>query len=84
MSTHNIPFSIKKRNNFKLSLICSYGIFFQGTQERVRNSCCKPAITVQATEILLYCANSLFWPSRQWRFLEGEFVKSSSGLVSVV
>ena len=28
--------------------------FFQGTQERVWNSCGKPAISVQATEGLLY------------------------------
>ena len=28
----------KKENHPKLSQICSYGILFQGTQERVRNS----------------------------------------------
>ena len=30
--------------------------FFQGTQERVRNSCGKRAISVRATEVLLYIA----------------------------
>ena len=29
-------------------------VFFQETQERVRNSRCKRAISVQATEVLLY------------------------------
>ena len=29
-------------------------VFFQGTQERVRNSCEKRAISVRATEVLLY------------------------------
>ena len=55
MSTHNIPFSIyiKKENHPKLSQICSYGIFFQETQDRVRNSRGKRAINVQATEGLL-------------------------------
>ena len=38
MSTHNIPFSIQKRKHPKLPQICSYRLFFQGTQERVRNS----------------------------------------------
>ena len=35
MSTHNIPFQYKKENNPKLSQICSYEIFFLGTQEQV-------------------------------------------------
>ena len=35
------------KNHSKLSEICSYGIFFQGTQERVRNN---------RTKGLLYCA----------------------------
>ena len=54
MSTHNIPFSIKKENHPKLSQICSYRILFQGSQERVRNSRGKRAISVRATEVLLY------------------------------
>ena len=47
-------FNIKKQNHIKLSQICSYGIFFQGTQERVRNSRGKRAISVRAIEVLLY------------------------------
>ena len=31
--------------------------FFPGTQERVRNSCGKRAISVRAIEVLLYLAN---------------------------
>ena len=54
MSTHNIPFSIKKENHPKLSQICSYRILFQGSQERVRNSRGKRAISVRATEVRLY------------------------------
>ena len=46
-------FNIKK-NCPKLSQICSYGFLFQGTQERVRNSHGKQAISVRATEVLLY------------------------------
>ena len=53
MSTHNIPFSMYKRNHPKLSKICSYGIFFQGTQVRVRNNHDKQAISVRATDGLL-------------------------------
>ena len=59
MSTHNIPFSIyiyiykKKENHPKLYQICSYGFFFQGTQERVRNSGGKQAISVRTNEGLL-------------------------------
>ena len=33
--------------------------FFQGTQERVRKSCGKPAISVQAIEVLLYLGTGL-------------------------
>ena len=47
-------FNIKKVNNPKLSLICRYGFLFQWTQERVRNSHDKRAISVRATEVLLY------------------------------
>ena len=58
MSTHNIPFSIFFNIKLKIALnfqIRSYGIFFQGTQTRVRNSRGKRAISVRATEVLLYC-----------------------------
>ena len=53
MSTHNIPFSIWKKH-LKLSQIRSCGIFFEGTEERVRNSRGKRAISVRAIEVLLY------------------------------
>ena len=52
--THNIPFSMyKKKNHAKLSQISIKG-FFLGTQERVRNSRGKRAISVRAIEVLLY------------------------------
>ena len=55
MSANNLPFLIyKKENHPKLSQICSYGIFCLGTQERVRNSRGKRAISVRAIEILPY------------------------------
>ena len=58
MSTHNIPFyNIKKENHTKLSKICSQMIFFLGTQEQLRNSRGKRAISVRATEGLLYMCN---------------------------
>ena len=60
MSTHNIPFSIKKR---KLHLIIpnlQTRDFFLGTQERVRNSRGKRAISVRATEVLLYKGIALY------------------------
>ena len=47
-------FNIKKENHPKLSQICSNGIFFQGTQERVRNNRGRRDISVRATEVLLY------------------------------
>ena len=49
--------NIKKKitlNYPKFNNICSYGIIFQGTQERVRNSRSKRAIDVRAIEVLLY------------------------------
>ena len=45
---------MKKEKQPKLSRICSYGICFQGTQERVQNSQGKRAISVRATAGLLY------------------------------
>ena len=54
MNTHNIPFSIKrKENHTKLSQIFRQGFFFLGIQERVQNSRGKRAISVRATEVLL-------------------------------
>ena len=55
MSTHNIQFSIYKTRP-KIILNLQLWDFFQGTQERVRNSRGKRAISVRATEVLLYCA----------------------------
>ena len=59
MSTHNIQFYITKKNHPKLSQISSYRIFFKGTQERVRKSRGKRAISVRATE-----------GRRYWHFVE--------------
>ena len=53
MCTHNIPFSIQKRKNTIIPNLQPRG-FFLGTQERVRNSHGKRAVSVRATEVLLY------------------------------
>ena len=54
MSTHTMYHcQYKKENHPKLVKICSYEISFYGTQERVRNSRGKRAISVRATEVLL-------------------------------
>ena len=50
MNTHNIPFPIQ---NKKITLNLQLRQFFLGTQERVRNSRGKRAISVRATEVLL-------------------------------
>ena len=47
-------FQYEKRKSPLIIQICSYGIFFQGTQERVQNSHGKWAICIRATEVLLY------------------------------
>ena len=52
-------FNIKTENNPKLSQICSYGFLFKWTPERFRNSHGKRAISVRATEVLLYFGHSL-------------------------
>ena len=54
MNTHNIHFQYKNENHTILSQSAAKGFFFLGTQERVRNSHGKRAISVRATEILLY------------------------------
>ena len=55
MSTHSVPFlNIKKKITLNYSKSATMGFFFQGTQERVRNSRGKRAISVRATEVLLY------------------------------
>ena len=54
MSTHNIPFSIQ---NKKITLHYPKSAakeFSLGTQERFRNRGGKRAISVRATEVLLY------------------------------
>ena len=53
MSKHNIPFSIKKGKLTKIISNLQLWAFFLGTQERVRNSRRKRAISVRATEFLL-------------------------------
>ena len=53
MSTYNIPFSILKK---KIILNCTKTAamgFFQGTQDQVRNSGGKGAISVRAIEVQL-------------------------------
>ena len=53
MRTTNIPFfNMKKKNTLNYPKSAAMG-FFQGTQERVRKSCGKRAISVRAIEILL-------------------------------
>ena len=55
--TQHAIINIKKKitlNYPKYDNVCSYGIFSLGTQERVRNSRGKRAISVRATEVLLY------------------------------
>ena len=52
--------NIKKKitlNYPKYNNVCSYGIFSQGTQERVRDSRGRRAIGVRAIEVLLYVYN---------------------------
>ena len=55
MSTHNIPFSIYiKKQQQKITVNYSESVvmgFFQGTQERVRNSRGKQAHSVRANEV---------------------------------
>ena len=56
LSTHNTPFSIfKKKKKLTLNYPKSSAMgFFLGTQERVQNNRGKRAISVRATEVLLY------------------------------
>ena len=52
--TQHTVFSIKKKKiTLNYSKSAAMG-FFEGIQERVRNSCGKRAISVRATEVLLY------------------------------
>ena len=54
MRTHNIPFSICSQKIILNYLKSAAMRYFQGTQERVRNSRGKRAISVRAIEVLLY------------------------------
>ena len=54
MCTHNIPFFLKKRENTPDYFRSAVMGFFLGTQGRVRHSHGKQAISVRATEVLLY------------------------------
>ena len=53
MSTHNIPFSLYERKSPNFLLHLQLWDCFKGTQERIRNSRGKRAISVRATEVLL-------------------------------
>ena len=59
MSTHNIPFfQYEKRKIPEIISNLQLKDFFQGTQERVRKSRGKRAISVRATEVLTVIALS--------------------------
>ena len=60
MRKYNIPAQYKKKSPEIIPTIMSaaMGFFWGGTQELVRNSRVKRAISVRATEVLLYYANS--------------------------
>ena len=53
MSSHNIPYQYKKTHPNTI-MLAAMGLFLLGTQERFLNSCGKRAISVRATEVLLY------------------------------
>ena len=52
--TQYTTFQYEKEKHPKLFQICRYGIFIQGTQDRVRKSRGKRDISVRAIEVLLY------------------------------
>ena len=54
MSTNNVPFSICKRKSAEIISNLQLLDFFQGTQERIQNRHGRRAISVRATEVLLY------------------------------
>ena len=54
MRTRYIPFSIRKRNNTLIYPKSAAMGFFEGTEEQVRNSRGKQAISVRAIEVPLY------------------------------
>ena len=62
--TQDTIFNIIKKFTINDLLSATVG-FFQRTQERVQNSCGRRAISVQATEVLLYFSNAQFtFPSQ--------------------
>ena len=61
MCTQNIPFYSKTEKSPQIILNLQLRDFFLGTQERVRNSRGKRAISVGATDVLLYI-RQLFYP----------------------
>ena len=55
MSTHNIPFfNVEKKITLNYSKSADMGFFSLGTQEQLQNSRGKRAISVRATEGILY------------------------------
>ena len=52
--TQYTTLNIKKKTTLIYPKTAAMGFLFQGTQERVRNSLSKRAISVRATEVLLY------------------------------
>ena len=54
MNTHKIPFSIYKGKTGYIIQNLQLSDFFLGTQRPVQNSHGKQAISVRATEVLLY------------------------------
>ena len=55
MSIQNTPFSISKKEKSPFNYPTSAAVgFLQGTQDRVRNNRGRRAISVRATEVLLY------------------------------
>ena len=68
--TQHAIINIKKKttlNYHKYDNVCSYRIFSLRTQERVRNSRGKRAISVRAIEVLLFLAtDEEFW---EWCFV---------------
>ena len=64
-------FNMNKKDTINYPKSASMGFLFQGTQERVRNSRGKLAISVRAIEVLLYindlCQNTeLQWLKHLW------------------
>ena len=67
--TQHTVFNIKRRIRLNYPKSAAKG-FFLGTQEHVRNSCGKRAISVRATEVLLYMSFSrLYQKSGYWLYL---------------